>query len=121
MNRVTLIGNLTADPVERTTTGGTVTTNFTLAVGRRYRDSDGNRQTDFFFFFSWNKTAELISKHLSKGSKAGVSGSLQTRSWEDIDGNRHHVTEVVVDEVEFLSPKQQSEESFNFDSYDAPF
>ena len=121
MNRVTLIGNLTADPVERTTTGGTVTTNFTLAVGRRYRDSEGNRQTDFIACVAWNKTAELISKHLSKGSKAGVSGSLQTRTWNDNDGNRHYVTEVNVDEVEFLTPKQQPEESFNFDSYDAPF
>ena len=120
MNRVTLIGNLTADPVERTTAGGTVTTNFTLAVGRRYK-SDGNRQTDFLCCVAWNKTAELICKHLSKGSKAGVSGSLQSRTWDDADGTRHYVTEVVVDEVEFLSPKPQTEDNFNFDDYDAPF
>ena len=111
MNKVILIGNLTRDPELRTTPSGVSICNMSLAVQRDYADNDGNRVTDFFNINIWREKAENCAKYLKKGKKIAVVGSLQTRSYEDKDGIKRNVTEVVASDVEFLSPKDQEEES----------
>lgn len=101
MNKVILIGNLTRDPEMRTTTTGMQVCTFTLAVSRRRPNQQGQREADFINIVTWNKTAELCAKYLHKGRKAGVSGSLQIRSYEK-DGQKRYFTEVIAEQVEFL-------------------
>ena len=109
MNKVILIGNLTKDPEMRTTQSGVSVTSFTVAVQRRYKYADGERQADFINCVAWRGTAEFIAKYFTKGQKIGVVGSLQTRSYDDQNGARRYVTEVVVDEAEFAGSKTQKQ------------
>lgn len=109
MNKVILIGNLTRDPELTETPGGVAVCKFTIAVSREYADADGNRETDFFNITTWRGRAENCSKYLRKGNKVAIVGSLQTRSYEDKDGIKRTVTEIVASEVEFLTPKQSEE------------
>ena len=104
MNKVMLIGNLTKDPDTRTTPSGAVVSQFTLAVNRRFVNKDGKREADFINVVAWRQTAELCARYLAKGRKACVAGQLQTRSYDAQDGSKRYVTEVIADEVEFLSP-----------------
>ena len=104
MNRVQLIGNLTRDPETRTTGTGLTVCSFTLAVNRRMKKQDGTQETDYINVTAWRTLGENCAKYLSKGKKAGVSGSIQTRTYEAQDGSKRHAFEVVADEVEFLSP-----------------
>lgn len=104
MNKVQLIGNLTRDPEMRTTGTGLTVCSFTLAVNRRTKKQDGTQETDFINVTAWRTLGENCAKYLSKGKKAGVSGSIQTRTYEAQDGSKRHAFEVVADEVEFLSP-----------------
>ena len=104
MNRVQLIGNLTRDPETRTTGTGLTVCRFTLAVNRRMKKQDGTQETDYINVTAWRTLGENCAKYLSKGKKAGVSGSIQTRTYEAQDGSKRHAFEVVADEVEFLSP-----------------
>lgn len=103
MNKAVLIGRLTKDPEVRTTASGIKTASFTLAVDRNYKNSDGERETDFIPIVTWRGAAELAEKYLTKGKQLAVSGRIQTRNYEDRDGNRRFVTEVVADELQFLS------------------
>lgn len=105
MNKVILIGNLTKDPELTTTTSGVSICRFTLAVSRRYTNSEGERETDFINIVVWRNLADNCHKFLRKGSKAAVVGSLQTRSYDAQDGSKRYVTEVVADEVEFVGPR----------------
>ena len=105
MNSVILVGNLTKDPELATTNSGVSVCRFTLAVSRRYRNADGERETDFINIVVWRGQAENCHKYLKKGSKCGVVGSLQTRSYDAQDGSKRYITEVIADEVEFLSTK----------------
>ena len=105
MNKVILVGNLARDPELSTTSGGISVCKLTLAVSRRFTNSEGTRETDFFNVVVWRTQGENCHRYLKKGSKAGVVGTLQTRSYDDKDGNKRYVTEVIADEVEFLSPK----------------
>ena len=109
MNRATLIGNLTKDPDMRQTQSGVPVCTFTLAVQRRYADQNGEKQTDFFNVVCWRGLAENCGKYLTKGSKAGVHGSIQNRSYEDKQGNKRTITEIIADEVEFLSRKVETQ------------
>lgn len=112
MNKVMLVGRLTKDPEIKLTSNQTQFCNFTLAVDRRFKDANGQRQADFISCVAWRNTAVFIQKYFGKGSRIGVSGSIQTRSYED-DSGKHFITEVVVDEAEFVesqSAAQQSEE-----------
>ncbi len=109
MNKVILVGNITRDPEQRTTGNGTPVTSFTVAVNRRYRDAQGNYPSDFINCVAWRTTAEFISKYFSKGSKIGIVGSLQSRSYDDAQGNKRYITEVVVDDAEFVTSKAQSQ------------
>ena len=110
MNKVILIGRLTKDPELTTTQNDVKRCGFTLAVDRRFPDKDGNRQADFPNCVAWRQTAEFIAKYFSRGKKIAVVGSLQTRSYDAQDGTKKYVTEVNVDEAEFVEPKGQSEQ-----------
>ncbi len=109
MNKVYLIGNLTRDPEVSETGSGLILCRFSIAVNRNYSSSDGERQTDFFNITVWRALAENCGKYLKKGSKVAVVGSLQNRSYEDKDGIKRNVTDIVANEVEFLSSKNSGE------------
>lgn len=106
MNKVILIGNLTKDPDLSTTTSGLSVCKFTLAVSRRF----GNNETDFLPIITWRGQAENCYKFLKKGSKVAVSGTIQTRSYDASDGSKRYITEIVADEVQFLSTRTTVEE-----------
>ena len=111
MNKVFLIGNLTRDPEMSETPSGIPYCRLGLAVNRPYSGSDGERATDFFNITVWRAQAENCGRYLKKGSKVSVVGSLQNRSYEDKDGNKRQVTDIVASEVEFLSVKGSVESS----------
>ena len=107
MNYVSMIGRLTKTPdIRQTNTGKNVCT-FTLAVNRRYKGADGKTTADFFSVQVWGKLAELCARYLDKGSKVFVSGELRNRSYEAKDGSKRTVTEIIANEIEFLSPKAE--------------
>lgn len=108
MNKVILVGNLTRDPELITTTNGVSLCRFSLAVQRRFAGPDGEREADFVNIVVWRAQADNCYKYLKKGSKCGVVGSLQTRSYDAQDGTKRYSTDVVADEVEFLSTKGSS-------------
>ena len=110
MNKAILVGNLTRDPEQRTTSSGIAVTSFTVAVNRRYKTQDGQQQTDFINCVAWRGTAEFVAKYFSKGSRIGVVGTIQTRTYDDQNGNKRYVTEVVADEVEFAGDKAQNQD-----------
>lgn len=108
MNKAILIGNLTRDPEMRATGSGTAVTSFSIAVQRRFANKSGEKETDFIPIVAWKNTAEICMKYLRKGSKVAVSGSIQTRSYEASDGSRRYITEIVADEVEFLTKSTEN-------------
>ncbi|PZC40511.1 MAG: single-strand DNA-binding protein [Chloroflexi bacterium] len=116
-----IIGNLGADPEMRYTANGAPVTTFSVATSRQYkRSSDGERieETEWFNIVTWNRTAETCSQYLSKGSKVYVEGRMSTRSWDDQStGQKKYKTELVADQVKFLSP-QNSQQSLSDDSSD---
>lgn len=101
MNKVELIGRLTKDPEIRNTSNQVPFCNFTLAVDRRFKDANGQREADFINCVAWRQTATFIQKYFRKGNRLGVIGSIQTRNYEDENG-KHYITEVIVDEAEFV-------------------
>ena len=107
MNRVILTGNLTREPELSETPSGIAVCRFSIAVNRNYTADDGERITDFFNIVTWRGQAENCGRYLKKGSKVAIVGSLQNRSYEDKDGNKRTVTDIVASEVEFLSPKSE--------------
>ncbi|MDD3243861.1 MAG: single-stranded DNA-binding protein [Eubacteriales bacterium] len=111
MNKCVLIGNLTKDPDLRTLPNtGVSVCNFTVAVSRRFKNQNGEREADFIPVVVWRTQAEHCAKYLRKGSQVAVAGSIQTRSYE-VEGNRRYITEVVADEVKFLNRVNGSGES----------
>lgn len=109
MNKVILIGNLTKDVELNTTTNGVDVAKFTLAVSRRFANAEGERETDFLNIIVWREQGKNCAKYLKKGSKCAVVGEIQTRSYDAQDGTKRYVTEIVANEVEFLSTKQSGE------------
>ena len=105
MNKVILMGRLTKDTELRYTANQIATCSFSIAVDRRFKSQDGSTQADFINCVAWRQTAEFINKYFSKGSKILVTGSIQTRTYDGKDGQRHYVTEVVVDDAEFCERK----------------
>lgn len=105
MNKVFLIGNLTRDPELSTTNSGISVCRISIAVSRRFANADGSRETDFFNVVAWRTIAENCAKYLKKGSKIAVMGSIQNRSYEGNDGNKHYTTDITAEEIEFLSTK----------------
>ena len=110
MNKVILIGNLTKDPELTTTTSGISVCRFSLAVSRRFTNSEGERETDFINVVVWRNLADNCHKFLRKGSKAAVVGNIQTRSYDAQDGSKRYVTEVVAEEVEFVGARVGAED-----------
>jgi len=104
MNKVFLIGNLTRDPELSTIPNGTAVCKFAIAVNRQFATKDGNRETDFFNIIIWRAMGENCAKFLKKGSKVAVVGRVQIREY-DQDGVKKYFTEIIADEVEFLTPK----------------
>ncbi len=102
MNKAILIGNLTKDPELRNGASGVPVCTFTLAVNRRFSNKQGVREADFINIVTFRQTAELCARYLTKGRKAAVVGSIQSRSYDAQDGTKRYVTEVVADEVEFI-------------------
>ena len=109
MNKITLIGNLTADPECRATPSGTTVCTFTLAVNRRFAAQNGERITDFFRINAWGKLGDNCAKYLSKGKKVATVGEMQARTYEAKDGTTRMSLDVRADEIEFLSPKGETE------------
>ena len=110
MNRVCLIGRITNDPELKSTTSGISVTSFTLAVDRGIKDENGNSQTDFINCVAWKSQAEFIGNWIKKGYLLSIVGSLQTRSWKTTNGENRSVTEIIVDQVENLTPKENKPE-----------
>lgn len=108
MNTITLLGRLTKNPEARYTSTGKAVTLFTLAVNRPYTNSDGQREADFINCQAWGKTAEVIGNHVSKGDRLLAEGRLQIRSYTDKEGVKRYATEVIVNRVEFIEQKKDS-------------
>ena len=138
MNKVELIGRLTKEPEIRLTSNQTQFCNFTIAVDRRFKDANGQRQADFINCVAWKNTAVFIQKYFRKGNRIGLTGSIQTRSFDDQNGQKRFVTEVIVDEAEFVEsqpsqpqqepqtqtqqePAQQFEPNFTIEAGELPF
>jgi single-strand DNA-binding protein len=109
MNKLFLIGNLTRDPEMSETATGVAFCRLGIAVNRPYQGSDGERTTDFFNVTVWRTHAENCGRYLKKGSKVAIVESLQNRQYEDKDGNKRQVTDIIANEVEFLSVRAQGE------------
>ena len=107
MNKVILMGRLTRDPeVRYTQTNNTLVASFSLAVNRRFVRQGEERQADFINCVAWNKTGEFVSKYFKKGQQVGIIGRIQTRSWDDEQGQKHYVTEVIAEEAYFADSKR---------------
>lgn len=111
LNRVVLVGRLTKDPEFRTTQNGVSVANFTLAVNRNFKNKNGEQQADFINVVVFRQQADNVNNYLSKGNLAGVDGRIQSRSYENKEGQRVFVTEVVADSVQFLEPKNNNQQN----------
>ncbi|MFL0267548.1 single-stranded DNA-binding protein [Candidatus Clostridium radicumherbarum] len=110
MNRVVLIGRLTKDPEMKVfEESGKVNTKFTLAVERSFKNKNGEREADFIPVTFWGKRAEIVNEHLVKGKLISVTGRLQTHSYEDAEGKRKYIAEVIADEFQFIDSKKKEE------------
>ena len=112
MNNINLIGRLTATPELRHTNSGTAVCNFSVAVDRKFKDADGNTVTDYVDCVVWKSQAEFLCKWFDKGVRIGITGELQTRSYEK-DGQKHKVAEVLVSTVEFADGKREANANVN--------
>lgn len=110
MNKVILIGRLTRDPELRYTQSGAPVAGFSLAVDRQFTNRQGERETDFINIVVWQKLAETCANHLSKGRLVAVDGRLQIRSYDDNQGIRRTIAEVVANEVKFLDRPKESQQ-----------
>lgn len=114
-----MIGRLTADPTLRYTPNGVAVTNFCLAVDRNFKNAQGEKETDFFQCSVFKQLAELCANYLIKGKLASIDGRIQIRTYNDKDGQKHWVTEIIGESVQFLSPKGENEASVNPSKYGA--
>lgn len=116
INQVTLVGRLTKNPELKFTQEGTAMTNVTIAVSRNFRNRDGTIETDFVNCTLWKRTAENTVQYCRKGSLIGIVGRIQTRHYENAEGRKVYVTEVVADTVRFLGGKPQDEKILEISS-----
>ena len=113
MNKVILMGRLTRDPeVRYTSTNNTLVATFSLAVNRRFAKEGEERQADFINVVAWDKTGEFCSKYFKKGQQVGVIGRIQTRNYDDKDGKKAYVTEVIAEETYFADSKREESSPF---------
>lgn len=126
MNKVVLVGRLTAKPELRYTGSNTAFTRFTVAVNRSFTNAEGKREADFINVVAWRKNAENISKYFDKGSLIALDGRLQTGSYDDKDGNKRYTVDVALDNFEFVESKNarnqsdSNNESTPYDFQDEP-
>lgn len=118
MNLVSIIGRLTAKPELRHTNSGKPVCSFSIAIERRFKDADGNAVVDYIDCVSWNNQAEFLCKWFDKGVRVGITGELQTRTWEDNDRKSRKVVEVLVSTVEFADGKREPNTSTNTNTYE---
>lgn len=111
LNKAILMGRLVADPELRATPQGTSVCSFTLAVNRSFTKQGEQPQADFIDIVAWGKTAEFVSKYFSKGQLVAVAGRIQTRMWEDKQGNKRKSVEIVAEEAHFAEPKRDNRNS----------
>ena len=112
MNNVNLLGRIPADIELKHTPSNVAVVSFTLAVDRGYKNEDGTKQTDFIDIVAWRNTAEFIAKYFSKGQRMAIQGRLQTRDWEDKNGNKRKAVEVIVDNAYFADGKKSDAPTF---------
>ena len=121
MNKVILMGRLTRDPeVRYTQTSNTLVASFSLAVNRRFVRQGEERQAVFINIVAWNKTGEFCSKYFKKGQQVGVIGRIQTRTWDDDQGVKHYITEVIAEEAYFADSKKDADAA-NTNSFENTF
>ena len=116
MNKVVLVGRLTAKPELRYTPQNTAFTRFSVAVNRSFTNADGKREADFINVVAWRKQAETISKYFDKGNLIALEGRLQTGSYDDKDGNKRYTVDVALDNFEFVESKAAREQSSSSNS-----
>ncbi len=109
LNRIVIMGRLTRDPELRRTQSGTPVTSVRIAVDRDFKGQDGSKQADFFDVVAWRQTAEFVSKYFTKGRMAIVEGRLQSRDWQDKDGNKRTSIEIVADNFYFGDSKRDGQ------------
>lgn len=109
MNKVILVGRLTRDPEVKTTQSQNAVCSFTVAVDRKFKNTAGERQVDFINCVAWRQLAEFLGRYFEKGARIGIVGNLQSRSYDDTDGKKRYVTEVIVDELEFVESRRKTE------------
>ena len=128
-NKVILIGNMTADPELKQTSAGTSVCSFSIAINRRFAKADqGQQNVDFINIVTWRQQAEFVSRYFKKGNPILICGQLQTRTWNDNQGQKRYATEVVADEVSFVAPATQGAQAqpqssgapYTPDSYASP-
>jgi single-strand DNA-binding protein len=119
LNRTVLVGRLTKDPELKYTPNGVAVANFTLAVNRPFKSQSGENEADFINCVVWRKPAENLANYMSKGSLVGVDGRVQTRSFDNQEGKKVYVTEIVADSVQFLESKNSSSSQSNSSSYNS--
>ena len=116
MNKVELLGRLTRDPeVRYTQTNNTLVASFSLAVNRRFVRQGEERQADFINIVAWSKLGEFCSKYFKKGQQVAIIGRIQTRTWDDDQGQKHYITEVVAEEAYFAEGRRDAESAGSFD------
>ena len=118
MNRVCLVGRLTAKPELKYTNSNIPVTRFSIAVNRNFKNEQGQRDADFINILAWRKQAELICNYFDKGNQIGLEGRIQTGSYDDKDGNKRYTTEVVVDAIHFIDSKGSSNGATDVSPYD---
>lgn len=109
MNKAILVGRLTRDPELRTTASGVSVCSFSIAVNRRFRNADGGYDADFINCVAWRQQAEFLAKYFAKGRMVGVVGSIQTRNYDNKEGQKVYVTEVAADEIHFVDSKASND------------
>lgn len=109
LNKAILVGRLTKDPELKSTGSGVSVLNFTVAITRKYKDANGERQSDFVNCVAFRQTAEFISNYFKKGNMISIDGTIQTRTWDDNEGKRHYVTEVLANDAGFIESKREME------------
>ena len=122
LNHIVAMGRLTRAPELRRTGSGVAVTSFTLAVDRDFADKQsGEKETDFLDCVAWRSTGEFVEKYFKKGSSIFITGSLQTRSWTDQNGQKRYATDIVAEEVSFVDSRSESSSSGQYvpDSYNA--
>jgi single-strand DNA-binding protein len=109
VNKVILLGNVGKDPEIRSTPGGTMVANFTLATSDRFQDQQGNWQdrTEWHNLVAFKRTAEIVRDYVKKGSKLYIEGKIQTRTWDDKEGLKHYKTEILVNDLSLLSGREE--------------